>query len=261
MNAERVRLFLPHVYRDGRTARVTGAEFRHLRARRVQKGDSVVVFDAAGAEYVGVVTRLAKDFAEVELGDARAGLWESPVRLVLCTAAVRAPRLDFAIEKATELGAAEIVVFVSERTVRSPLAGRQERWHRVALSAAKQSGRACVPTTAGPIPFSALLDRLRQTAMPTFLFHPGAPPLHPARAHAAGCKAGVALVVGPEGGFTEAELQQAASAGCEVVGLGPRMLRTETAALAALAVVGFLWGDLGLGPTGHAEGTTAGHPC
>jgi len=244
MRPKRARLVVPGIDPQCRTLRIVGAELQHLRVRRVRQGDLVTLLDASGGEYLGVVTRLAARFAEVELRGTCPTGSEPPLRFIVCVAAARAPRLDFAIEKATELGAAEIVVFLSERTVCSPPPDRQERWRRVAASAAKQSGRMRIPETLGPLSFPDLLQRLDQSGTPALLFHPGAPPLSRVRPQAAGSAGVLAVIVGPEGGFTDAELERAAAAGCELVGLGPRLLRTETAVVVALAIVGFLCGDL-----------------
>jgi 16S rRNA (uracil1498-N3)-methyltransferase len=148
------------------------------------------------------------------------------------------------VQKATELGAARIVPFAAERSVvrldRDRGEERARRWRRIAEEAARQCGRADVPDVAAPLPLDAALATLAPGAVPV-VFHPGGAPL---AALAAPGPAGVAAVVGPEGGLTGGEVAACERAGALRAGLGPRVLRAETAAIVAVALLQARFGDL-----------------
>jgi len=217
---------------DGRGVEIEGDELHHLRVRHLGPGDELLCFDDSGREWEGTLRELGPRSARIELAEPRRPARESPLELVLALAVLKGDHLDLVVEKATELGVAEIVLFESERTVARPSAARLDRLKRVAAGAAKQSGRVRVPRLRGPLDFADVL------APGALLFHPGAPPLAPTSALPR------VAIVGPEGGFSDAELARAAGAGCTVAGLGPRVLRAETAAIVACALCQFLAGDL-----------------
>jgi 16S rRNA (uracil1498-N3)-methyltransferase len=229
---------------DAPRTTLTGTEFRHLRARRLRPGSAVIVCDAHGRQRRGVILAVQGGQATIELTDEAVIVRESRLRLVLAQALLKASKLDLVVEKATELGVSEIIIFNSARSIGHASAERVERWNRVARSAAKQSQRSVVPHVSGPVP---LADALRRTHDAGLLFWERRPtgqsalaqlavtPQHPRE---------VLAVVGPEGGLSEDEAVQAAQQGFTHVSLGPRILRAETAAIAALTLCQFLWGDL-----------------
>jgi len=230
----------------GGRVHLTGSELHHLRVRRLRDGDLVRLFDSTGAEYTGKITRLDVDGAEIEVTAATQPQRESPLRLALAQAVLKGAHTDLVIEKATELGVAEIVLFTCERSVVRPSASRLPRWQRIAASAAKQCNRTTVPAVATLHSFDQVIERARAGA-PAILFHPaaGSSVLSPALTGLASPPQSALAIVGPEGGFTAAEVERARHAGCTVAGLGPRVLRAETAALAVTVLCQFLWGDLG----------------
>lgn len=232
----RLRLRLaPGDLRDG-VATIAGAELHHLRVRRLGAGDAVLCFDDSGTEYEGVIRRVADASAEIEVTAAARPRRESTLDLVLAQALLKGDRLDLVVEKATELGASAVVLFTCERSLARPSPPRLERLRRIAAAAAKQCGRLRVPDVRGPLAFDEV------AVAPAILLHPDAEaPL----AAALGERERVVVVVGPEGGFTAAEVDQARVAGCRLASLGPRVLRAETAALAATALCQHLRGDLG----------------
>jgi 16S rRNA (uracil1498-N3)-methyltransferase len=167
---------------------------------------------------------------------------ERSLRLTLALAALKADKLDLVIEKATELGVSDILVFTSERTVRAPSPERHARWLRIARSAAKQSQRTSVPDVHGPLPVAEILAR-RLEANRLFFWEAASPEASPLLARRSP-QARILAVVGPEGGFSAAEASQAEDNGFELVRLGRRPLRAETAAIVAVSLCQFLWGDL-----------------
>lgn len=210
------------------------------RVLRLAAGDAVQLFDGSGQEFVGELVEVGKKSVQVELREQFAGQAESPLRIHLGQGLSRGERMDWAIQKATELGVAEITPLVSERCevrLKDERADKRlAHWRQIAISACEQCGRSRVPTINAPL---GLGDWLAQTAAELKLvLHPVAEPL---ASHAR--PASLAFLIGPEGGLSDAEVQQAQRAGYHPARLGPRVLRTETAPVVALSVAQQLWGD------------------
>lgn len=210
------------------------------RVLRHAAGDAVQLFDGSGQEYRGELIEVGKKSVRVALTEQFNGLSESPLRVHLGQGLSRGERMDWAIQKATELGAAEITPIVSERCevrLKDERADkRMSHWRQVAISACEQCGRSVLPQINPP---QLLADWLTQVeAELKLVLHPVAEPL---QSHA---KPGtLAFLIGPEGGLSEAEVQRATDSGFHPARLGPRVLRTETAPVVALAVAQQLWGD------------------
>lgn len=210
------------------------------RVLRHAVGDAVQLFDGSGQEYRGELIEVGKKSVRVELTEQFGGLDESPLRVHLGQGLSRGERMDWAIQKATELGAAEITPIVSERCevrLKDERADkRMSHWRQVAISACEQCGRSVLPRIHPPL---LLADWLKQVeAELKLVLHPVAEPL---QSHAR--PGTLAFLIGPEGGLSETEVQQATGAGFHPARLGPRVLRTETAPVVALAVAQQLWGD------------------
>jgi 16S rRNA (uracil1498-N3)-methyltransferase len=222
-------------------ARLTPAARHYLgEVLRLPAGAAVEVFDGEGGRYSG---RLEAGLDTVALGpreDARSAGTE----IALLFALAKGEKTDLVVQKATELGAARIVPFAADRSVvrlEGERAGeRARRWRRIAEEAARQCGRADVPDVGVPIPLDGALASLAPGAIPV-VFQPGAAPIAELPAPGTG---GLAAVVGPEGGLTELELEACERAGARRAGLGPRVLRAETAAIVALALLQARFGDL-----------------
>jgi 16S rRNA (uracil1498-N3)-methyltransferase len=203
----------------------------------------VRIFDGAGAEFEAELDSVTRRGVEARIGHAVPARPESPLRLVLALSPLKGDRMELVVQKATELGVAEVWPVVTVRTdaaARPALEGsRQERWDKVASGAAEQCGRAVVPRIAATATFAELLDRPFQGQRVVFVETPGAPPLAALPPPAAAL-----LLVGPAGGWEPRETERLRQAGFEPAGLGPRILRSETAALAAVVAAQVLWGDL-----------------
>ncbi len=211
---------------------------------RLSEGAALEVFDGQGGRYAA--TLVSPD--ELALGPRRQDDACGGRAIVLAQALAKGEKMDLVVQKATELGASELAPFQSARCV-VRLEGRKAeervaRWRRIAEEASRQCGRADVPAVRPIEDFSALLERARaRREAPLVLFEQEkALRLSLALAKTEGP---VLVVVGPEGGFTDAEMALATARGAQAVTLGRRILRTETAGLAALAVARFLEGDLG----------------
>lgn len=216
------------------------------RVLRCRPGDSLTLFDGSGAEFAATITRVARDGVAVTLGAARERSVESPLAVTLMQGVSRGDRMDTVIQKATELGVRNIVPVDSEFSVvrldAARAANRLRHWQRVAASACEQCGRNRLPRIALPARLPELLSAPPEAGTLRLLL---APDGDDGIAAAADTLAALELLVGPEGGFSDAERELALGQGFRPVRLGPRILRTETAAIAALALAQAAWGDLG----------------
>lgn len=211
------------------------------RVLRHAVGDAVQLFDGSGQEYLGELIEVGKKSVRVELHESFAGLSESPLRIHLGQGLSRGERMDWAIQKATELGAGEITPIISARCevrLKDERADkRMAHWRQVAISACEQCGRSVLPVIHAPLELDTWLQQI--DADLKLVLHPIAEPWvghTPPRS--------LAFLIGPEGGLSDAEVDQAKGAGFHAARLGPRVLRTETAPVVALSVAQQLWGDL-----------------
>lgn len=204
------------------------------------EGDALQLFDGSGNEFRGTLLEVGKKRVVVRLDESFAGQVESPLQIHLGQGLSRGERMDWAIQKATELGVNEITPIFSERCevrLKDERADKRlAHWRQVAVSACEQCGRSRVPVIHPPV---LLADWIKQTqADLKLVLHPVAEPLV---SHAK--PATLAFLIGPEGGLSDTEVDQAQDAGFLPARLGPRVLRTETAPVVALAVAQQLWGD------------------
>jgi 16S rRNA (uracil1498-N3)-methyltransferase len=237
-----------HVAAAAPGARVTLPDHSAHHARevlRLRAGAPVRVFDGAGNEWDGVLEEVSRRTVTARLLHAVETRPESPLRLALAMAALKGDRMELVIQKATELGVAEIWPLVTIRTdaaARPALTGsRSERWHRVAAGAAEQCGRAVVPHIAPTTTLEGLIGRPFDGGRVVLLETPGQPPLSSLAIDPA---SPLLLLVGPAGGFEPVEASDLRAAGFTAAALGPRILRAETAAVAAVTIAQASWGDL-----------------
>ncbi len=212
---------------------------------RLRSGATVRVFDGAGAEFEAVLDEVSRRTVSARLGAPAAPRPESSLQLVLAVSPLKGDRMELVVQKATELGVSEIwpvVTFRTDAAARPALrASRLERWDRVASGAAEQCGRAVVPHVAPTTTLGGLVARPFEGTRIALLETQGHPPL-PSVPVAAGRP--LLLLIGPAGGFEPAEMSILRAAAFAAASLGPRILRAETAAVAAVAVAQAIWGDL-----------------
>jgi len=241
---------LTRVYVDtplaaGKRVTLEGNAASHVtRVLRLRVGEALTLFNGAGGEYAASIDAARGGRLTVAVGEPRAVERESPLTLTLAQGVSRGERMDLVVQKATELGVSGIVPLFTERSVVRLGAQQAERklnhWRAITIAACEQSGRNRLPNVAPPL---SLADWLRSGAdrdggrlllSPAATARIDAPP-RPATS--------VTVLIGPEGGLTNAEQEAAVAAGFLPVRLGPRVLRTETAAIAALALLQREFGD------------------
>lgn len=216
---------------------------RHLNVLRVKNTEEIVLFNGNGKSYPALPEVLEKRRASVRILREEATDNESPLNITLVQAVSAAERMDFTLQKSVELGVAEIRPVISERCVVRLSGERAEkrvaRWQEIVVSACEQSGRNIVPKVLPLVTYAQALQQLPQETTKLLMSLNRAQKLSDVQPQSGK----VVFMVGPEGGWTEKEEQQAFDAGFQSVTLGKRVLRTETASLAAIAAMQTLWGD------------------
>lgn len=233
---------------DG-TVRLTGSELRHMRdVMRLGPGTQVVLCGATGTQYAGCIAAFEPKAAIIKVAGVHHHQERTSNRLILAAGMIKAARMDLLIEKAAELDAAEFWPLICARSViREPGSGRQQRWRRISLAAAKQSLRLRTMEIHDPLDVDAMAGSLPKAAL-AITCMAGAEPLSAMiRRMVDGlkaCPAVTVLAVGPEGDFTAEELAAMRKAGFVPAGLGGNRLRSETAALAAVSIATGIFAEL-----------------
>ena len=224
--------------------RLRGAELRHLRdVLRIGTGEHVEVFDGEGRAAVAVVAAIDRTTAQLTIVGPSERKSESPLAITLGVALPKGAKLDWVVEKTTELGVSRIVPFTSERTVpeRQSFDAKVSRWRRIAEAAAAQSGRTACPAIDDVATFATILQQAKAYDRSILFWENGGASLGAASDRTL---ASIFVVTGAEGGFSADEAAAAAASGLEIASLGPRTLRAETAAIAAVVLAQITWGDL-----------------
>lgn len=240
-----IRLHIAGPYGANSVLDLAADKARYLgRVLRLRVGDNLSVFDGEGSEFAATITAIGKSSATLRIDDEIAVRTESPLRVHLVQGISRGERMDFVVQKATELGVKRLTPVLTDFGVvklDAMRAGkRHEHWQKVATSACEQSGRVRLPLIDTPIPLKNWFGSKPKQVDLEIILRPGArTPL--AEVDSPATK--VCVLIGPEGGFSDTEFEDAEIAGFRPVSLGPRVLRTETAAIAAIAVLQSLWGD------------------
>ena len=219
---------------------LTGENAQHAKVLRLKVGERALVCDGEGNECLCTVTDFSAGALMLEVNERRASETEARIRVSVYMAFPKADKLEHVIQKATELGAYEIVAFPSGRCISKPddksLKKKLERWQKIAASAAEQSGRGRIPQVLVLPSYRAALERAAQADMP-LMFYENEQATTLKMALTSARYQTVSLLTGPEGGLEESEVEQAKSAGLRICTLGKRILRCETAPLCALSAV------------------------
>lgn len=241
---------MPHRYftkeLSGGRAALTGSDAHHLAdVMRARPGDEVVLCGPDGLEYTGTVTALLPGRVEFSVSEGAPGKAEPDVELTLFAGYPKQGKLEEIIQHSVELGVRTVVPFFSRYCVAAPKKEdvKNQRYNRIAAEAAKQAGRGLLPTVEMPLlRFEEVCARFKNYDLVLFFYEGGGAPLR--QLLRPGTAKRIALVTGSEGGFSAEEVAAAAAAGAQTVGLGPRILRCETAPMAALTAALLLTGNL-----------------
>ncbi|MCC5794161.1 MAG: 16S rRNA (uracil(1498)-N(3))-methyltransferase [Chromatiales bacterium] len=230
---------------QGRLALDAQAARHVVQVLRLGPGDEVIVFDGSGSEWPAQIEQAGRSGASLRAASPVQPRRESPLDLTLLQGLARGARMDMVIQKATELGVSALTVVSTSRSVvrldEQRGTRRLEHWQRVAIGACEQCGRTRLPRLEGPLPLEQALERLAPGTLRLLLDPGGSPPAGTLGSHTLAA----VVLIGPEGGLTSEERSLALAHGFTPLRLGPRILRTETAALTALTLLQFLAGDLG----------------
>ncbi len=245
------RFFVEDITPDSRFADIRGEEFSHLRkVLRLKKGDEVIVFNGRGIELKGTIDSITGECAGIGITAVVEVKTESLLDITLLQALLKGDKNELVIAKATELGVKSISFYSTKRTIKvfgdAKKDKRLERWKRVAIEAAKQCQRPIVPEVLLIKDFKEALEKHALLPLRVFLYE-GENTLSLGDALSTGkgdAIKNIAIVVGPEGGFSDEEVQEAAALGYVVAGMGPRRLKSETAAIAAVSILQHRAGDM-----------------
>lgn len=229
----------------GQEVALPAAAANHVsRVLRLRAGASLQLFNGSGHDYAGTIVRIAGTHVVVRIDSCGPGVRESSLRITLAQGVSRSERMDWTLQKATELGVARIVPLLTTRSVVKlddrQAAKKLEHWRAVVVAACEQSGRAVIPDVAEPQTFAEYCSAPADAATRIVL----SPSADRSLAAYESPSTTVNLLIGPEGGLEDAELALAVRGGHTPARLGPRILRTETAAIVALSILQARWGDL-----------------
>lgn len=233
---------------NGQAAEITGTEARHIRTvLRMQPGDRLELIDGSGYAYESRIQGISEDQIRVEILGRYPSAAESPLELSIALGFLKDKKMDLLIRHLTELGISRFIPVWTARGVARPpekrIASRMERWQSIAKEAVKQSRRDRVPEIARPLAFNEALELGCKSDKRLIFWEQADAGLSP-EARAQQSASSVFVLIGPEGGFTEKEARMAVDKGFSLLTMGPRILRAETAAISACALIQYLFGDM-----------------
>ena len=245
------RFFIPSEQIHRPDPYVKGDEARHiLQVLRMKVGDQVILFDNSNQEYQARIRSISGDKIYFEIMDRQTITRESELQITLGLPLIRPQPFEWILQKGTELGVASFRPFYSARSRRNfektEMESRMKRWQRIIVEAAKQCERNVLPQLFPPVPFADLLKEGHETLKVIPYEEESSRTLKELKIRRPLADPILALV-GPEGGFHQEEVRQAEGNGFIPISLGPRTLRSETAALTLICLIQFLWGDMGMG--------------
>ena len=240
------RFFVSPEEWDQSTMALTGENAQHAKVLRLKEGESVLVCDGGGREALCTVETVSNKELTLTVQEVRESSSEAAVRVSVYMAFPKSDKLEHVIQKATELGAYEIVAFPSSRCVSRPdeksLKKKLERWQKIAASAAEQSGRGMIPEVVVLGSYAQALERAGKSDL-AILFYENEHATTLRMALESGEYRTVSILSGPEGGLEEAEVEKAREAGLRICTLGKRILRCETAPLCGLSAIMYAAGE------------------
>ncbi len=229
---------------------IEGSEMRHIKnVLRLKAGDTIRLFDGRGFEYEAAIQRVLSNRVEIRITQQFPATRESPVKIAVAQALLKEKKMDRLLRHLCELGMTHWVPFISERSVPRPganrLPTRVERWKKILKESCKQCQRARLPEMKKMMSFEKVLQYGQSCDLTIIFYENETATLHslmPPEPQSAQKK--ICLILGPEGGFSDQEIEKARATGVVVAGLGPRILRAETATIAACTLIQYLFGDM-----------------
>ncbi|TCW37699.1 16S rRNA (uracil(1498)-N(3))-methyltransferase [Laceyella sacchari] len=227
--------------------RLVGDDVHHIKnVMRNKPGDRIICCAGQGLDYLAEIESIDGDQIIARIVERTPSRGEPRTKVLIAQSLPKGDKLEWILQKGTELGASAFLPFSSERSIvkidARKIGKKRERWERIVKEAAEQAHRGKLPTVATPMSWKALLQEIGNRECAWIAYEKGGLPLAEAMASA---KDEILLIVGPEGGFTESEIEEAKEAGAVPISLGSRILRTETAPLMALSCILFARQDLG----------------
>lgn len=237
------RFFADKSQFEGDFVTLVGDDVKHIsRVLRLSAGDVISVCNKEKCDYVCTLTEIGKDYARAHIDDIVPNTNESNIEITLYQGLPKGDKMDLIVQKSVELGAVRIVPVVMKRTVvKLKGSGKSDRWQRISEEASKQCMRGIVPEVEAPILFKDMLERIDDESL-TILPYENERQSRLRDALAEG-KNKINIIIGPEGGFDEAEVEACIDKGARVVTLGPRIMRCETAPIATISAVMYQLGD------------------
>jgi len=243
------RFYVPTPQIEKGMLRVEGNEVKHIRrVLRLKAGDEIIVFDSLGKEYEGTIIEETTSSVVIKIQNIFLSKRDSPLDVTLAQSLLKGEKMDYLIQKATELGVKEIIPFFSSRSVplleKSGRLKRHHRWGRIAIEASKQCGRGVVPKIEPLQDYSEMLQIASPGSLCLILWEREGGQLKKVLERSKE-KTRIFFIIGPEGGFSQEEVEEAKRAGFIPVTLGRRILRAETASLCLLSIIQYEQGDIG----------------
>lgn len=244
-----VRFYVPQPRIEKGRLKIEGNEVRHIRrVLRLKARDSITIFDGSAKEYEGTIVEEAPSSVVIVIQNILPSKRESRLEVTLAQSLLKGEKMDYLIQKATELGIKEIIPFFSSRSIplleKSRVLKRYHRWKRIAVEASKQCGRGVVPKIEPLKDYLEMLQNASQYSLRLILWEREGERLKEVLERSKE-KAKIFFIVGPEGGLSEEEVEYAKRMGFIPVTLGNRILRSETASLCFLSILQYEWGDIG----------------
>jgi 16S rRNA (uracil1498-N3)-methyltransferase len=241
------RIYISNHLKAGSTIELDDRAFQHtVKVLRLREDSEIILFNGSGGEYSATLTKVTKKQAVAEVNDFFEKESESPLSIHLALGISKGERMDFAIQKSVELGVTEITPLYTERCVVNLDAKREakrlDHWQGIIISACEQSGRNTVPQLHKPVDIRKSFSGLPETDIKLTLSPYAKQSLKELKTPGNG----VLIMIGPEGGLSEQEVELAVKHNFSAMRMGPRILRTETAAITAISAIQTLWGDLAL---------------
>jgi 16S rRNA (uracil1498-N3)-methyltransferase len=243
------RFYIPYPHIENGLLKIEGDEVKHIRkVLRLKAGDGVIVFDGLGKEFEGKIFEEGRASVMVKIQRMLSPKRDSPLDVTLAQSLLKGEKMDYLIQKATELGVKEIIPFFSSRSIplleKSGSLKRHHRWRKITIEASKQCGRGVVPKIESIQTYSDMLHGASTDHLRLILWEGGGIKVKEVL-EGSKEKKKIFFIIGPEGGFNQEEVEKAERAGFVAVTLGRRILRAETASICFLSILQYEWGDVG----------------